>query len=219
MLGGTDELANHVVADPVANLTHWINSGGTFTKDNPGVPVQYVANHCGSRLIVAINQTTSYEESVAAIGRNVPPTTFQVWDGRGGGPKSTNILVATGDTLHVRASGTNWSGVWLTGPYGPDGWTTWDEPDGSGYPLPHNHPFALAGAWDGARTDPAGGNDWFYIGSGTDLQVKHKGKSPTRTLWLGTNDNNPLNGSDKNKFTVVVSVTRRALDNVRRAEG
>ncbi len=219
--GGTGEAANRVVTDPIANLTQWINSGGTLTRDNPGVPVQYVARHCGTRNVVAINQTTAYEEAVAAQGRDVSPTPFEVWDGPGGGPKSTNILIANGDTLQVRAKGTNWSGVWLTDAHGPDGWTTWNRPggNGEGYPMPNKHPFALLGAWDGAQTDANAGNDWFYIGGGVDLDIRHKGSKPARTLWLGTNDNNPLNGSARDKFSVVVSVRRRVLDDVRRAQG
>ncbi|WP_322921060.1 thiol-activated cytolysin family protein [Nocardioides renjunii] len=214
VVGGAGEAANSVVLDPVNHLADWITGGGTLTKDNPGVPLRYQARHCGTRNVVAINQTSQYEEVVAAQGRDVPSTTYYVWDGPGGGPRSTGILVANGDQLHIRASGVNWSGVAFTGDYGPDGWTTWAQPSGSGYPLPRNHPFCLAGAWDGAMV--GGNNDWFYIGSGGDWTIGHP-RAAVRSLWLGTNDNNPLNGDPSKRFSVHVSVQRRRLANVGRA--
>jgi hypothetical protein len=193
----------------------WMTAGGVFTADNPGGPLSYTARWAGSRTVASINQTTTYSEPVAAVGANADAT-FQVWDGPHGGPIPTNIRVANGDQLDVTATGKNWSGVILTGDYGPDGWTTWDKPSGSGYPLPNNHPFALAGAWDGVSVDPNAGNAWFYIGSGINQRITFNGTT-SRVLWLGTNDNDAYNGDDNKRFTVHVRVTRAQLPNVGRA--
>jgi hypothetical protein len=78
---------------------------------------------------------------------------------------------------------------------------------------------ALAGAWDGAQTDSDRTNDWFFIGSGVPQKVRHRSGISSRVLYLGTNDNNPLNGDAKYKFAVNVSVARHRLANVGRAVG
>jgi hypothetical protein len=216
-LGGDGRAVMPVLTDPLNQLTQYINAGGALTVDNPGMPLRYVARHAGSRRVVTINQTTDYSESVAAVGRDLNNQTFQVWDGEGGGSFSTGIRIANGDHLSVSASGLNWSGVLWSGTYGPDGWTTWEKPSGSGYPLPNNHPFALAGAWDSAQTGADATSDWFYIGTGTAQTVAHNRGLASRVLYLGTNDNSPLNGDPQYKFTVRVSVARRRLSNVGRA--
>ncbi len=191
-----------------------VDLSAVLTKDNPGEPLSCTARHAGTRHVAAFNETTSFNERVAAVGQDINGAAFWVWDGPGGGAFSTNILVADGDLLSINAAGTNWSGVFATGDYGPDGWTTWDRPSGSGYPLPNNRPFALAGAWDGAQVDPNAGNGWFYIGSGINAIVGHGARGPARVLYLGLNDNNPLNGDANKKFTVLVNVRRRPLRNV-----
>lgn len=218
-IGGDGRSAMRLLSDPIAQLPEYLNAGGALTVDNPGAPLRYVARHAGSRNVVTINQATDYDEAVAAVGENVNDQIFQVWDGPGGGPKSTGILVANEDQLRITASGLNRSGILWTGTYGPDGWTTWERPSGSGYPLPDNHPFALAGAWDGAQTGDKATTDWFFIGTGVSKKVKHLSGMSSRVLYLGTNDNNPLNGDAKYKFTVNVSVARHQLANVGRAVG
>jgi Thiol-activated cytolysin len=142
-LGGNGMTALEILDDPITELPRYLNDGGNFTADNPGVPIRYVARHAGSRNVVTINQTTDYDEAVAILGRNVNGASFQVWDGPGGGPVNTQIRVANGDHLSVSATGLNQSGVIFTGTYGPDGWSTWSKPSGGGYPLPNNHPFGL----------------------------------------------------------------------------
>lgn len=203
--GGTNQYKLNALLNPFAELPNVINQDGNFTANNPGVPLRYIARHAGSRNIVTINQTTDFNEAVAFSSRNVAQT-FSIWDGPGGGPVRTGIQVGNGDHFSISASGKNKSGVLFTGEYGPDGWTTWAKPGdgGHGYPLPNDHPFALCAAWDSSA---ANNGTWFYVGTGTDAVPSFHQQS-SRVLYLGTNDNNPLNGDPKYKFTVNVTVNR-----------
>ena len=218
VVGGDSRAGTDEVRDPINHLSDWINTGGTFTADNPGQPLRYVVRHAGSQRIVQINLSSEYDE-VVGVAAKPADRTFQIWDGRGGGTVNTGIKVHKGDQLDINATGTNWSGVILTGDYGPEGWTTWDTPGGggAGYPMPDRHPFGLVGNWDSGDVKAQG---WFWIGtgySGTD-QPRQDG---THTLFLGTNDNNPLNGDSDKRFTVRVRVNpdinRLGLNGVGRA--
>jgi Thiol-activated cytolysin len=203
-IGGSGTVAVQTVLDPVTQLPRYLQEGATFTVDNPGAPIAYLTRYAGSRDVVRYALTTEYDETVDVTGRT-ERTHVQIWDGVGGGARSTGIRVATGDRVSIAASGQNWSGVWLTGPHGPDGWAHWERPGGGGvgYPMPDRHPFALLGGYDNA--------DWFYIGSGVDVEVPPSAK-PSRVLWLTTNDDNPLNGDPNLRFEVDVVVTRASKE-------
>ena len=156
---------------------------------------------------------------------------FLVWDGPGGGPVNTQIKVAPGDEVTFSASGTNWSGVFATGDYDPRGWYTWDRPKDNelGYPITDRPPFALIARFgegnnnngpdqskDGYNRGTVKGtpSDWFLVGSSVNAVAGQvdtqtgRGRPGFGNIWLGTNDNNPLNGDANKKFQVIVCVKR-----------
>ena len=210
--GGAGAVAVRLLEDPLGQLPAYLGTGGPFTPDNPGAPLRYTVRHTGSRDVVSVALATQFDETADVTGRSAQQG-WLIWDGAGGGPRQTDLLVAAGDRLSISAQGQNYSGVWLTGPYGPDGWTDWERPSGSGFPLPDKHPFALCGTY--GSTDVANG-EWFYIGSGLDTTVAFRTAGPAaRRLCLGTNDNNPLNGDPRFKFSVNVQVTRRTKEELK----
>lgn len=92
----------------------------------------------------------------------------------------TQLYVNPGNTVDITCSGSIWSGVWLTGTNGPEGWS--NITFNSKYPLPNNHPYMMLGKLNG---------NYFPVGRGTTFQHSN---SPSR-LYLRINDDTPGNGS------------------------
>jgi hypothetical protein len=203
--GGQSAVAVKLLEDPLAQLPAYLAAGGAFTPDNPGQPLRYSVRYADTRDVFTVALTSTFDETADVTGHTAQ-TDMEIWDGPNGGPRPTGIRVTAGDRLAINASGENWSGVWFTGPYGPDGWVTWDKPgdDGRGYPLPNHHPFALCGTYDSGDT---GNGRWFYIGSGINVTAADTGE-----LWLGTNDRNARDGGDDKRFQVHVMVTRQTKE-------
>ena len=57
------------------------------------------------------------------------------------------------------------------------------------------------------------------VDSGLAHAVQHRDGNSSRLLYLGTNNNQPLNGDEKYEFTVRVCVARRTLRNLAWAVG
>jgi hypothetical protein len=185
-----------VLQDPLAGLNDYIANGITFSLDHPGAPIAYRANYLGNQTVANVSQTIDYHE-ITSVWADDVHRDFEVWDGRGGGPITTGIPVAQGDTVTITATGEIWSGLIFIGRNGPEGWTP-DHTPPSGAPLPHARAFSLLGGWDN--------RDWFYAGASWSGQAPGPG---TRTLWLGENDNNPYNGDSSYRWKVHVHVKRK----------
>jgi hypothetical protein len=203
--GGSSAASVRLLQDPLNELPRYLTAGGAFTPDNPGQPLRYSVRYADTRDIVTVALSATFDETADVIGATAQGD-YEVWCGPSGGPKSTGIRVVQGDKLAINATGENWSGVWFTGTYGPDGWVTWDKPgdDGRGYPLPDKHPFGLCGTYDSGAAD---NHRWFYIGSGLNTVAQDTGE-----LWLGTNTNDPRKGGDDKHFHVHVMVTRQSKE-------
>ncbi|XVV08438.1 hypothetical protein ACQP2X_26710 [Actinoplanes sp. CA-131856] len=106
---------------------------------------------------------------------------------------NTHLTVQRGDTLMFHAWGDIWSGVWLTGLNGPNGWNGIDHD--RKFPLPGWHPYGLLGKLD---------NGYFPIGS----QHRIDRADDQGTLFLRINDDRPANGSGA--FRCLVQVYRDA---------
>jgi Thiol-activated cytolysin len=203
--GGQSAVTIKLLDDPLKQLPAYLAAGGTYTQNNPGQPLRYSVRYADTRDVFTVALSATFDETADVTGASAQ-TDLEIWDGPGGGPKPTGIRVTQGDKLAINASGENWSGVWLTGNYGPDGWVSWDKPGdgGRGYPLPNNHPFALCGTYDSGATD---NGRWFYIGSGINTVAQDTGE-----LWLATNDPDGTNGGQDKRFQVHVMVTRQTKD-------
>jgi hypothetical protein len=203
--GGQSAVTVKLLDDPLNQLPAYLAAGGAYTPDNPGQPLRYSVRYADTRDLFTVALSATFDETADVTGATAQ-TDLEIWDGPGGGPKSTGIRVTNGDKLSISASGENWSGVWFTGAYGPDGWVTWDKPGdgGRGYPLPDKHPFALCATYDSGAPD---NGRWFYVGSGLNTVANDTGE-----LWCGTNDNDPSNGDKDKRFQVHVMVTRQTKE-------
>jgi hypothetical protein len=156
----------------------------------------------------------------------LPGGGYQVWDGPGGGWVDTGLTANPGDKVRFSASGENWSGVFATGRYGPGGWTHWDKPgwDQANYPIGNRSPFALiarfgganntgkdvtGGAENGISGSGSGNSSSFFVGTGMEIVAGGKTYTNHGRIYLGTNDNDPLNGDASFKFNVNVCITRK----------
>ena len=198
----------------------YVASGADLSLANPGAAIAIKTRYVGS-----VGQGMADQSAVAGlittvtdvIGLHNPVESypmFQIWDGVGGGPRNTQIPLSMGDEVTINASGENWSGYILTSYYGPGGWTWWPAPpeaDRATFPISNISPFGLIAR---IGTNPSVGYDfnpnritqrrWFPIGQGFEGAVTSVGQ-----LWLGTNDNNPLNVDAAKKFFVYVTVKRK----------
>jgi Thiol-activated cytolysin len=195
-VGSTGTLDLGVLQNPLAELNAYLRDGIGFSKDNPGAPITFRVNYIGNLADAKVSQTIDYQE-IASVWAEDVHRDFEVWDGPGGGPKSTQIPVAPGDTVTITANGRIWSGLVFFGDNGPGGWEPHHKPP-SGAPLPDARAFSLLGGWDN--------RDWFWAGGSWTGQSPGLG---TRTLWLGLNDDNPYNGDPSKKFAVHVHVKRK----------
>jgi hypothetical protein len=110
----------------------------------------------------------------------------------------TGVVLEPGDELALSAGGSVWSGVWLTGLNGPEGWTDRIETNPA-FPLnnvPDARPFSLVGR--------IGSGGYFYVGTG--LGRRTVSNSTPERLYLRVNDNVPANGSGA--FQCLIEVWR-----------
>jgi hypothetical protein len=96
----------------------------------------------------------------------------------------TSTFLTPGRSLTVTASGSIWSGVWLTGTNGPEGWTT---NAGSGFPEPSARAFSLLARVNGA---------WTYVGQGATVT-----NTGTTTELLQFRINDDVSGNGSGSFT------------------
>lgn len=211
----------------VEALKTYVRAGIRFDPvNNPGSPIAFTMNYVGSlagsganALAIAQMTTDSAPEVVSLESREVHLGSFQVWDGTGGGWKQTGIDIKPGDQVRFFATGTNTSGVFgdWSG-YGPEGWSGWDRPSGSGFPINNRSPFALIGRFggrndQGADTTRPGDesktprSSSFFIGTSQTVVAGSPTVPGYGPLFLGTNDNDPTNGNAALKFTVDVWIT------------
>jgi len=244
--GRADQLVGLVFATPDAisqALQSAVQKGITYDpQSNPGDAIGITMNYVASNHVAIAQMLTQASPKIVDLrtvrvcldtirkleDRRGP---FPVWDGPGGGQVNTHISVLPGDEVTFEAWGKNWSGVFATGDYGPDGWHTWDKPkDGEGgYPIADRSPFALIAKF-GAGNNKGGpdrskpgynestsgakaASDWFYVGTGRvavvqQLNAQGEGFQGYGDIYLGTNDNDPTNGDPNKKFTVRICVKR-----------
>jgi hypothetical protein len=96
-----------------------------------------------------------------------------------------NMALFNGDTITISASGTIWSGVWLTGQNDANGWVGTSA--GDTFPLPKSPPFSLIYSFANTRLS------WVYAGTYTQFGLV--AANQVNTLYLGINDDVPGNGS------------------------
>jgi hypothetical protein len=213
-------------------LMKYIDAGIKYNVNtNPGAPIAFTMRYVGSRgaghgpftLATAQMVTDNSPEVVSLTSTEVCHGPYQVWDGPGGGWKQTGLNVGPGDRVRFFADGQNWSGVILTGVYGPTGWYTWERPSGNSFPINNRSPFALIARFGGQNNigyDKTGGappqgdavSSSFFVGDSAETVA---GQDPTPGIggvFLGTNDDNPMNGDANKKFNVTVCVTRKIWD-------
>lgn len=246
-VGATGDMSAQLVQaatpdDLVAALRAAIKSGSKYhPTTNPGAPIAFTMRYVGSRANlgpygVAIAQMVT-QASPQVVSLNAVETCkspFWVWDGSGGGWVDTNLDFKPGDKVRFKADGTNYSGVFRDGGYGPLGWHTWEAPfefsGPSSYPLWNRSPFALIARfgggnnygydrtkWDYSSADRGKQppSDSFFVGNSAQVTVgevdrNSGGGTPGYgRLFLGTNDNNPTNGDANAKFFVQVCFTRK----------
>lgn len=185
------------LADPIAELEQVYKSGLMFNAQNLGAPVSFTARHVADGTLARVALSAEYVQALSAQGADVIGAKFFPYDGPGGGLVDTGINVNPGDKVTVSTGGEIWSGVFLAGLHGPQGWPghkadkAAPEPDGTAYALVLSFGGA-AGSWI-----EAGG---FWEGSPSNGR-------PGRLL-LNINDNNPFNGNSWRKFESTVEVRR-----------
>jgi hypothetical protein len=195
-IGSTGAVDLGVLQNPLEGLNDYLTKGIGFSKESAGAPIAFSANYLSNLAVAQVSQTVDYRETTRVWANDVHAD-FEVWDGSGGGPKSTGIRVAQGDTVTITATGKIHCGLWFFGDNGPEGWEPHHKPP-RGAPLPGERAFSLLGGWDN--------RDWFYAGRSWSGQASGPG---TRTLWLGLNDNDALNGDRAKRWQVHVHVKRK----------
>jgi hypothetical protein len=195
-IGTTGAVDLGVLQNPLEGLNDYLAKGIGFTKETPGAPIAFSANYLNNLAVAQVSQTVDYRE-ITRLWADDIHADFEVWDGRGGGPKPTGIRVAQGDTVTITATGKIWCGLIFFGDNGPEGFEPGHRPP-RGAPLPGERAFSLLGGWDN--------RDWFYAGRSWSGQAPGPG---TRTLWLGLNDNETLNGDHNKRWKVHVHVKRK----------
>jgi hypothetical protein len=189
------------------NLLAYIRSGASFSLANPGAAIGFTVRHLGSRNPASVALVTDYTEVVSVSSPEVSGA-LQIADGWAGGPKPAGVRVALGDQVLVTADGQNWSGVWGSRLYGPDGhpqsWWVFGPISTAGFPLPNETPFALIAGFDR--------QDWRLVGSSREFTANWSSGSGPKELWFGTNDNDPYNGDDARRFNVSWRVRRASAE-------
>jgi hypothetical protein len=196
--GGTGDSLLPVLRDPVKGFEEYVKQGINFSLNSPGAPIAFTARYLSNREIAKASLATEYTET-ARIWTDPVDADFQVWAGeRGQRRVPTFINVAPGDTVTITASGSIWSGVWLTGENGAAGWSSHQA--GASFPKPGQPPFSLIAGY---------GDDWgnWYV-AGDFHQEVHEG--PPAMLALAINTDNERGGA--HHFNVHVRVDRRGQD-------
>jgi hypothetical protein len=186
------------LADPVAELDQVYRAGLQFSVDsNPGAMVSFTARHIADNTLARVGMVADFVQPVRAVGVDVNEAFFEVWDGPMGGNRPTGISVNPGDVVSIHADGRISSGIFLSEPHGPDGWI--GHRSGNELPVPGPHPpYGLIHRY--------GGGSWMLTNSQFSRAVgATEGSGP---IMLGINDNNPFNGSSRDKWRVWVSVKR-----------
>jgi hypothetical protein len=116
--------------------------------------------------------------------------------------------------LTLSATGTMWSGVFLTGQTDPNGWPNFaaDSPDWLLHDTANAWRYCLVGALseqDPSTFDPASAT-WFFIGNGPILRVGSPGMAPRR-LYLACN-RPPVNGLEGGDGSWTVKVRAQVYD-------
>lgn len=189
------------------NLLAYIRAGSTFSLANPGAAIGFTVRHVGSRTPAAVALATDFQDVVSVTSPELTGS-LEIADGAQGGPKPAGVRVGIGDRITVTADGQNWSGIWGSRLYGPDGhpqaWFVFGPTPTAGYPLPEATPFALIAGFDKS--------DWVLVGGAKTFEVHWTGNGGPRELWFATNDNNPYNGDDARKFRVSWRVRRATAE-------
>jgi subtilisin family serine protease len=118
-----------------------------------------------------------YSEVHAAFVRQVTAPPINEFDTQ----VDSGIDLGPNEFLAITGTGQINSGVFLSGPNGPEGWNSID--NNPALPLPGSRPFSLLGILDGQK---------FYIGKSTATTEQFT--TPKR-LFLRTNDDHPGDGS------------------------
>ena len=185
------------LADPISELQQVYQSGLSFNMQNLGAPVSFTARHIADATLARVALGAEYTHPVSAVGADVNDSSFQLWDGPGGGLVDTGINVNPGDNVSVSSDGKIWSGVVFSGTHGPEGWPGYKA--GDDYPLPGGTSFALIISFGGAARS--------WIEAGRFWQGSPPPGGGGRLL-LNINDNNPYNGNPRDRWTSRVSVKR-----------
>ena len=218
----------------MAAVREYMSAGINFSVANPGAPIAFSMRYVGSRNagagpstpVIAQMVTDEGPEIVSCTVTPVSKGSRYVWDGPGGGWLDTGIDVEPGASVSIKASGTNTSGVFgdWSG-YGPRGWHTWDKPNlaEGGWPITDRSPFCLIGRLGYAnefgldrtkpdfKADSVTASSSFFVGDSKEFRAGSQQVPKAGRLFLGTNDNNPLNGNANFKFKVDIWVTPAAF--------
>jgi hypothetical protein len=184
------------LTDPT-QLQNYIQHGANFSANSPGLPISCQVRHLRDNSLVTVSSAARWVEQSDLTGTPASGM-FSVGLGKDGGKVvDTGITVLPADRVSFNATGSIWSGVWLTGTNGPTGWYTWDKPGQAGFPMMDKHPFCLIGLIN---------NTPFYIGD--NLQYFHDPNQQAQPgrLFLEINSNNLQNGSGH--LNVSVNVQR-----------
>jgi hypothetical protein len=184
--------------NPIDDLDRVFKSGISLNRDNPGAPISFTCRHVLDNTLGHVGLAAMYVQPISAVGADAGGT-FQVWDGRHGGLVDTGLRIAPGDYLLIHAWGQIWSGVWLSGTHGPEGWPGHKADPAA--PVQSGTAYALV-----ARI---GGGQWFEVGSHWEATIEPGSAAAAGNLQLNLNDNNPYNGDTNKRWEVRVEVRRK----------
>ncbi|MFU8873215.1 thiol-activated cytolysin family protein [Micromonospora sp. SL4-19] len=185
------------LSDPIGELQQVYKSGLMFNSQNLGAPISFTARHIADGTLARVAVSAEYVHALSAQGADVSGAHFYPYDGPGGGLIDTGINVNPGDKVTVSTSGEIWSGIFLAGLHGPQGWPGHKADNAA--PKPDGTAFALVISFGGAA------GSWIEAGSFWEGSPPN-GKGGR--LLLNINDNNPYNGNDWRKFHSQVEVRR-----------
>jgi hypothetical protein len=183
------------IADPIAELQQVYRSGLTLTTQNLGAPISFTCRHVADGTLAHVGLAAEYTQPLSAVGENVSNREFQVFDGPGGGLVDTGLSVNPGDQVTIHAEGQVWSGVFLSGTHGPEGWPGHKADPAA--PMPQGTAYCLVARF--------GNGAWFEAGP---FWQGSPAAGTAGRLLLNVNDNNPYNGNPKDQWTVHVDVQR-----------
>jgi hypothetical protein len=184
------------LSNPTSELDQVYKNGLQFSLDNPGAPISFTARHVADNTLARVGMVADYVQPLQVVGEDVHERYYEVWDGPGGGNKGTGITVNPGDSVKIHAGGRISSGIIFSAPHGPDGWVGHES--GNELPVPGKHPpYGLIHRY--------GSTPWNLTWSQFERTVP---ADRSGHLQLGINDNNPFNGSSRDRWRIWVSVRR-----------